>query len=116
MRVKDPELLKRLHLVWDECVIADGTCKPSLSLHHIHKHPRDDLEENLAMLCGDGVTGHHGLIESHDRQACAELAAYLIRNRLDTMEYLGRKLGGVNAVREWMRNQLHADDLRLISD
>ena len=106
-RVDDPELLARLHLVWVECALPSCGKVSGLSLHHIHKHPRDDVEANLVMLCGSGTTGHHGAIEHHDHEVCRELAAYLMRERLDTMEYLGGKLGGVNAVREWLRSQLH---------
>lgn len=78
------------------------------SLHHIHPHPRDDTQPNLAMLCGDGVLGHHGDITGHVRVTCLAFSRYLIAERLDTMTYLGQKLGGVNAVKEWLNSQLHA--------
>jgi hypothetical protein len=109
-RVRDLELLKELHARWrGDCVLADlgGCVTTRYSLHHIHPHPRDDVEANLAMLCGDGTTGHHGLIEHHDYPACRELAAYLIRHRLDTMEYLGIKLDGLVATRAWLADRLH---------
>jgi hypothetical protein len=112
-RVRDPELLRTLHLLWrGDCVLAtddDDECEfLHFSLHHIHKHPRDDVEANLVMLCGSGTTGHHGRVEAHDYEACSRLAVYLIKQRLDTIQYLGEKLGGVNAVREWFRSQLYA--------
>jgi hypothetical protein len=86
-RVRDPELLRRLHLRWRACVLADDTCVPVLSLHHLRKHPRDDVEENLVMLCGSGTTGHHGLIEAHDRDTVLKLNQYLKTYRLDHLEW-----------------------------
>lgn len=108
-RVRDPHLLKRLHWGWrGECAIADTRCVEWFSLHHIHRHPRDDVQPNLAMLCGDGVAGHHGAIEAHHLQACRDFARYLLTERLDTIEYLGQKLGRPEAVKEWLNDQLHA--------
>jgi hypothetical protein len=109
--VRDPELLRELHVLWrGSCVLDElGDCDVArYSLHHVHRHPRDDEEANLVMLCGDGTRGHHGRIEAHDRATCVRLAAYLIRERLDTMAYLGEKLGGVVAAREWLCSQLYA--------
>lgn len=111
-RVRDLELLKQLHVLWrGSCALEDlgGCYEGRYSLHHVHKHPRDDVEANLVMLCGHGTLGHHFLIESHDRETCQAFARYLVTERLDTMAYLGRKLGSVEAVREWLRASLHAE-------
>ncbi len=97
-----------LHISWrGSCVLDElgGCYETRYSLHHIHKHPRDDLEENLVMTCGHGTVGHHGLIEGHDRATCQALGIYLVRNRPDTLAYLGGKLGGLAAVAEYFRAQ-----------
>lgn len=86
-RVREPALLRSLHLRGGECALADRTCEPTLSLHHVSKHPRDDVEANLVFLCGHGTAGHHGLVEAHDPDTRARLAAVL-RRRPETMEYL----------------------------
>lgn len=109
-RVRDPELLRRLHIAWrGSCALDElGDCDETrYSLHHILNKPRDDVEANLAMVCGHGTSGHHGKLESRDRETCQHFAVYLMRRRLDTMAYLGEKLGGVNGVREWLRNRLY---------
>ena len=81
MRIHDPELLTRLHLRWRECVICGATAsgRLRLSLHHISKHPRDDLEENRIMLCGNGVQGCHGAIEAGHKATCKLVASYVRR-------------------------------------
>lgn len=103
-RIKDPELLKQLHLRWQECVLCQGTqyTEGRLSLHHIHKHPRDDLQANLVMLCGDGTRGCHGKIEAHDEESKRRLGSHIAMYRFDTMDYLAEKLGGDEAMTEWM--------------
>lgn len=103
-RIRDPALLAQLHREWRECALC-GSTQRRMSLHHIHKHPRDDVRANLAMLCGDGTTGEHGLIEAHSSVTSLLFGKYLIEERKDTMEYLGQKLGGLLAVYEWMRGQ-----------
>lgn len=87
-RVRDPQLLRRLHLEWRECVLADETCERQRSLHHVSKHPRDDLRENLVMVCGSGTTGHHGKLEEHDMGTEIALAVYIAGNRPDMQAYL----------------------------
>lgn len=108
--IKDQELLRQLHLEWQECFICMATRYQfgRLSLHHIHKHPRDDVRGNLVMLCGDGVSGCHGKIEEGDPVTRGLFGLYLVNQRPDTMEYLAGKLGGEEQAKAWMRRYLHA--------
>lgn len=109
-RVRDLELLRQLHTLWrGACVLADlGDCDVArYSLHHIHGHPRDDVEPNLAMMCGDGVRGHHGLITRNDRATLTAFGLYVVTHRPDTVEYLTKKLGEQQAA-QWLRNRLYA--------
>ena len=99
-RVKDSALMKRLHQRWRECCLC-GTTGPHLSLHHVHRHPRDDVEANLVMVCGSGTTGCHGRIEARDRVVGALLRDWLLLERPDTLEYLRGKLGAF-AAREYL--------------
>lgn len=78
----------------------DGAMR--LSRHHIHKHPRDDVEANLISVCGDGTTGCHGLIEAHNERALWALQR-AVASRVDTWEYLVAKLGGPDAASDWLR-------------
>lgn len=76
-----------------------------LSLHHVRKHPRDDVEANLVMLCGDGVRGCHGLVEAHHLPTVQALMAYILTQRADTVIYLVDSLGE-NAAIHWFQNQM----------
>lgn len=89
-RTRNGELLAVLHMRWQECALCYGTkyTEGRLSLHHISRHPRDDVEGNLVMLCGDGTRGCHGLIEAHELNKQRELASYLRTWRSDTLAYL----------------------------
>ena len=102
-RIKDPALFGVLHLRWRECVLCGAN--NLLSVHHINKHPRDDVEANLVMLCGHGTTGCHGLVEARNSEKLEELGAYILRARGDTIEYLYARLGPVGA-QDWMRRNL----------
>jgi len=97
--VRDPELLRELHGRWRACVICGSTA--TLSLHHVLKHPKDDVEANLVMLCGDGVRGCHGLIEHHDGPAQRALARYLLGARPDTVAHIAYRLGSMQAAQAW---------------
>jgi hypothetical protein len=99
-RIDDPDLLSRLHIEWrGECAVFElGDCVPRTSLHHVHKHPRDDLRENLAPVCGSGTTGHHGKLEAHNQLVCEAFGHYLMQERPDVMFYLAAKLGSQQAL------------------
>lgn len=104
-RVHDKQLLRSLHGLWRDCALCGSTFP--LSLHHILKHPRDDVAANLVMLCGDGVRGCHGRVESHDVTTLQKLATYLMDHRPDTIAYLVEKMG-VTAAEDWFRRQREA--------
>jgi hypothetical protein len=120
-RIRDPDLLRRLHLEWKECALCgsvglSSSDKPNpenlmyigLSLHHILKHPRDDIRGNLVMLCGHGTAGCHGLVEAHDATKVQELGRYIIANRGDVISHLYQRMG-VEAAQEYLRQQLLVD-------
>lgn len=109
--VRDPQLLRELHKRWRECAMAmtneEGErCEPILSLHHIHAHPRDDVEANLIMLCGSGTTGHHGAVQHREEWARDALRAILRASRPDFARYLAVKLGGEEKAAEWIARVL----------
>lgn len=110
-RIRDRELLARLHLAWGECALAEYDLPGCLgtsprSLHHIHRHPRDDVRPNLVMLCGSGTTGCHGAIEHADPETRLALGGYLRIRRPDTIAYLRAKLGGELAADAWLSRYL----------
>lgn len=102
-RVRDPGLLRELHLEWKECALCGSTDK--LSLHHISKHPRDDVRGNLVMLCGSGTTGCHGKIEARDEETLFALGRYILRSRGDVISYLYERHGAV-AAQDYLRRAL----------
>lgn len=110
--VKDPGLLSALHDEWDECALC-GVSVGKLSLHHILKHPRDDLRGNLVMLCGHGTAGCHGFIESHSSEHKGMLGLYIVEYRPDTIAYLDWRLGGLEAVEEWLQRTLGVPSSRM---
>jgi len=96
-RIANPKLLAQLHHRWRSCALAEvdsDNCVSVLSLHHLVKHPRDDIEANLVMLCGSGTTGHHGLIEAHDHLTKVRLWSYLGRYRPDAVKHLAARYPG----------------------
>lgn len=102
-RIRDPKLLHELHYEWRACAICGATDR--LSLHHVLKHPRDDVRPNLVMLCGDGVRGCHGLIEAHDRLTERKLAGYVLTVRPDVIWHLRETLG-LEAAADWIRYRM----------
>lgn len=105
-RIRDPELLRTLRLEWRECVLC-GKVEP-LTLHHISKHPRDDVRGNLVALDGSGTTGCHGLIEAGDEETVRALGRYILRVRGDTIAYLYERKGA-SAAQEFLRRSLLVD-------
>lgn len=101
--IRDKELLRQLHSLWRDCALCGNTDR--LSLHHIHKHPRDDVQGNLVMLCGDGVRGCHGLIESHHGPTERALMRYILNARPDTINYLAATMGPAVAS-EWIQHRM----------
>jgi len=102
-RIKDKAVMKRLHTRGVICVL----CGNKASLHHIYPKGQggDDVESNLIGLCGDGTSGHHGLIEDGDVVTRISLGAYLFLERPDFMFYIQGKIGE-EAGREWLRRRL----------
>lgn len=110
--IKDPGLLSDLHREWRECALC-GRSIGKLSLHHILKHPRDDVRGNLVMLCGHGTIGCHGDIEHHDPERKGELGLYIVVARPDTIEHLDWRLGSLEAVGEWLQRVLGVPSSRM---
>lgn len=103
-RVRDPDLLRRLHFEFEECVLCG---RVDFSIHHVLKRSQggDDVRSNLLALCGHGTAGCHGLVEGADRAACAALGRYLDAERPDTIAYLAVRLGGFTAAAAWMQQR-----------
>lgn len=113
-RIRDHELLCGLHFEWRECSLclsvgwerdpqhSERRMWIGLSLHHVLKHPRDDVRGNLLMLCGDGVRGCHGRIEAHDHNTLRRLGEHIRSRRHDIIEHLEWRLG-TEAAAEWLR-------------
>ena len=86
-RVRDAPLLSGMHRMIHECEVT-GERRNGLSVHHINRHPRDDVRGNLVMVDGDGTRGFHGLLEARDHAALRLLGEYIVAERPDTLEYL----------------------------
>lgn len=104
--IRNPELYAELHWEWRECVLCLATWP--LSLHHVCKHPRDDVRGNLVMVCGDGVSGCHGLLEAHAPTELFQLGRHILTERADIVAHLVWRLGEEEA-REWLRRNLWVD-------
>ena len=96
-RIRDGELLARLHRRRGTCALCPKRWE---SLHHISKHPRDDVEANLVMLCGHGTAGCHGLVEAHDAATMKLLSAHIRRKRPDFVRYLTNRFKGERRMTE----------------
>jgi hypothetical protein len=101
-RLRDPALMRRLHAQPDECRVCG---RPGVSLHHILSRGLggDDVEENLAWLCGSGTTGCHGLIEAHDPVACYCFGDALLNTEVEyVLDRLGTEPGFNFLVRRYL--------------
>lgn len=105
-RVRNKDLLKILHRDWRECALC-GERRGGLSLHHVHRHPRDDVRGNLVMLCGSGTTGCHGRVEAAHRETRRMLGWYILNERDDVLPYLAAKLGTEGSARAWIERMLY---------
>lgn len=63
------------------------------------------MEDNLVMLCGDGVRGCHGEVEHHNHGTLLLLCAHLLTHRPDTIAYLLDKLGD-EGTKAWFTRQM----------
>lgn len=65
------------------------------SLHHVVPKSQggSDCESNCVPVCGDGVTGHHGLLEAHDQPTCQAFAAAIQLFDPAAYSYAIEKLG-----------------------
>lgn len=123
-RIVDPEAMKRLLLIYDECAACGA---PATNAHHIVQkgapHFGDDVLANLAPICGTGTMGCHGAIHgtpyTHEQHAPTGLgfspykifierrdAVWVARQiganlRVENIGYVLDKLGGV-AGREFL--------------
>ena len=115
-RVRDDTLYPLLHYRWRECALRQELHPKtaygppgivwSLSLHHVHKHPRDDVEAALVMVCGHGTVGCHFRLENADMEARAALVRHIRIFRPDTFAYLTAKLGSAIRADEWLRSHM----------
>lgn len=102
-RVRDVALLRQLHREHVECEVT--SLRWPLSLHHINKHPRDDVRGNLVMVHGDGTTGFHGLLEANDVPARQQLGMYITHHRPDTLEYLLWRFPRAGQAAAWLERR-----------
>lgn len=98
-------LMRALHQQWRECALC-GEHRFRLSLHHVWKHPRHDVRENLVMLCGDGVRGCHGRIEAGDRVVRRLLGEHIRDERPDVLAFLEKMTGGEDRAAAWIERHL----------
>jgi hypothetical protein len=102
-RVRDPELMRRLHEEVTECEVTGG--RWPLSLHHICRHPRDDLRANLVMVQGDGTIGFHGQLEARNPEALALLGKHIVEERPDTLAYLEWRFWKPGQAAAWLERR-----------
>lgn len=88
-RIKDPALLRLLHLEYDECCCCGSTA--SMHIHHViyKSHQGDDVRGNLVPMCEPCHTKYH----SRDHHVMHALWQYIVLARPDVIAYLEFKLG-----------------------
>lgn len=84
-------------------VIGDRTYVAGLSGHHIVPRGQggDDVPENIVPLCGDGVRGCHGEVETNKRWIRVTLRSHL---REDEIKYVIGKKGWAWMERRYPRH------------
>jgi hypothetical protein len=100
-RVRDRQLLAGLHRMLHECAVT-GERRNGLSLHHINRHPRDDVRGNLVMVDGSGTTGFHGRLEARDPDALRQLGEHIVAERPDTLDYLRWRFPKPGQAEAWL--------------
>jgi len=92
----DRHARRKARALADECAaVGCGRSDLALSLHHVVYGAglgRDDHPANLLVLCGDGVTGCHGLFHAADPDARRRVGRAVLR-RSDTLAYVKDRLG-----------------------
>lgn len=86
---KPPKRIKASKKTWEQwhdmlsisCCVVCG--RRAQSFHHLSRHPRDDVLENLVSVCGSGTTGCHGKIEARDRPTLASVRMALTSAQRD---------------------------------
>jgi len=94
-RIKDPDLLRRLHLRMRECLACGGTY--GLTLHHVVLRGQggDDSEENIIVLCqGPGTQNCHGRWHDGDHEVRAVVESAVESFGSGTTDSLSPLLGG----------------------
>lgn len=109
-RVVDRDALRRARTANPWCAIC---FRHGVTFHHVLPRGErgDDDARNGVMLCGDGTTGCHGLVEARDRDARHAVYVHITTERPETIEYLDEKLGGLAAALYYLERNYHRDRL-----
>lgn len=103
---KNRKLLRQLHLERGRCALSNVRCSGRIEIHHIlgGAYGRDDHVSNIVKCC----SFHHALITANDVEARVELGQYLLRHRLDVIEYVRDRFieQGPEAGDEWLATRL----------
>lgn len=106
-RIRDPKLMKQMHLEGGVCALCAGT--RGLTLHHILSRGSgrgDDRRENLMWLCqGPQTWNCHTAVEEREEAVLEAVAQIIVRSRPDTLVYLTHKLDSWDAAIEFLRRR-----------